>query len=774
MSFSTCIDAAQAAGKISKDVAERLKKADNPDVAIDNVLTALTRQKRETAIQAVRIAEGWERVQSHPRSLYDGLVSLLTKDQTGKAGYANVEYLAKTYEARFQSRFADALSVFRTRTFGLTQDTERLHKLIKAIYGEAVDDTEVTKFAKQWNELTEEIRTEFNAKGGSISKNEKWLMPQNHDFRALQKVGKEKWVEHIKPLLDRNQMLDDFGRPLDDDELQEALDYVFDTITTHGLNKTQDFSVPRLGRKLTRKGAERRFLYFKNADSWIEYNKEFGKGDIFTTLTDHVSVKSNDIAMMEVMGTSPDSTWKTLKSMVEKSQDLTQRQKVYSDAVWNVVSGKINGGELTSVADFFQATRNVLTASTLGSAFLSSISDVGMQVLTTRFNGVPAFRTLSRQMALLNPANEADRIFSVKMGLTAEGWLGRAQAANRYSDVFGTGPTTKVAEGVMRASLLQPWTDAGRKAFGMEFGAVLADNFPKKYGELDKKLVRAFKRYGIAEQDWDSFRKSKPLEHKGAKYADMTQKGGVKFHQMVMSETDFAVPTPDAKVRAITTGGIERGSATGQMIRSIMNLKSFPITIATTHFYRAAYQATMGEKLGYAAALFSSMTALGAIALQAKDLAAGREPRPTGLEDGDFELARNFLGAAMLQGGGAGIFGDFLFSDVNRFGGGPIETAFGPTGELASKTLKLTVGNVQEAIKGEETNILGESAQFLQRYTPDIWQTRLFTDAVFDQLTLMADPRAQKKFNRMMRSRQKEYSQGYWWRKGEILPEAIQ
>jgi hypothetical protein len=365
----------------------------------------------------------------------------------------------------------------------------------------------------------------------------------------------------------------------------------------------------------------------------------------------------------------------------------------------------------------------------------------------------------------MNPANEADRIFAVKIGLGAEAWLGRAMAANRYSDVYGTGMSTKIAEGVMRFSLLQPWTDAGQKAFTMEFSSLLAENFGKTLDELSEPLKKQFDAYGITKADWDQFRKSKPLNHKGAKFADMTQDGGVKFHQMIMSERDYAVPVPDSRVRAITTAGMGRGTVGGQIMRTIMNLKTFPITIVTTHLHRMAFQATTGQKIQYGGFMLASTTALGGVALMAKDFAAGREPR---------EVDEKFLAAAIAQGGGVGIFGDYVFSDVNRFGQGPVSSAFGPTGELAEKFISLTLGNAQEALKGEETNVLGEAVNFVERYTPDTWQTHLFKNAFFDQLELMADPEAQRRYNRMMRKRMREYNQDYWWKPGEPLPEALQ
>jgi hypothetical protein len=764
-SFDFCIDQALSQGKISKGIADRIKSSENPEIEINRIVGDITRQKRETAIQAVRLADAVSKMSGHSKGSYDGLMSLMTKDPTGKAGYANVEYRARFNQSKYHSRFADALSRFRTRSLGFSQDTEGLNKLVRAIYGEAVDDAEITKMAKGWRDLTEDIRKDFNRVGGSISKNEKWLMPQNHDMRAISKVGREKWKEFILPKLDRSQMLDDTGLPLNDKQLSESLDFVYDTITTGGMNKVKDFTVPRLGKKLSRRGSEKRFLFFKDADSWLEYQRDFGRGDIFTTLTDWIDSKASDIALMEVLGVNPESTFRALQGQIEKTGKLSDIQKAMSNAVFNVVSGRTSQGELTGVADFMQSTRNILTASTLGKAFLSAFSDIGFQALTSKYNNIPAFKVLSRQLSLMNPANEADRIAAVKMGLIAEAWLGRAHGSNRYADVYGTGITSKAAEGVMRASLLSPWTDAGRKAFGMEFASMLAGNFGKNIDELDGAIKRAFSTYGINGDDWNKFRKSKPLDHKGAKFADVTQEGGDKFSQMILTEMDFAVPTPDARVRAITTGGTGRATVSGQAWRSVMMLKSFPITIATSHFYRAAYQATTIEKIGYTAFLAATTTVLGGVALQAKDIAAGREPRP---------VDEKFFFASFQQGGGLGIFGDFLFSDVNRFGGGISQTLFGPTGELLDTTVKLTLGNVREAVSGEETNVLGESVQFLNRYTPDIWQTQLFSDAVFDQIQLLADPDADRRFNRIMRKREKEYDQGYWWRKGEILPEAMQ
>lgn len=762
-SYSQCVSKSLEDGTLRRELAEDLFAAENPDEAINDILANLSRTKREAALQAVRISEGYQKAISHPDGGYHGLLALMTKDKRQKAGYLNVESLAKFYDGQYQAELADMISRFRTKKLGFAQDQKGLQDFVRAIYGETVDDPDIVKFAKQFSEVNEKMRLKFNEYGGSISKNERYLLPQNHERRALMKVGKQTWKEKILPLLDVDQMLDDFGKPLSGAKLDEALDYVYDTITTGGINKAKDLTVTRLGTKLSRKGSERRFLYFKDAESWLSYQSEFGKGDILTILTDSLSGRANDIALMRVFGPNPENSFEAIRMTIEKNQKpFNQVQKSFSNSVFNVVSGKVNQGELITFADLMQTTRNLLTAANLGKAFLSAISDTTFQAITANYNGLPFWKIMKRQMALMNPANEADRIMAVRMGLTADAWITRAMAGNRYADITGTGFSTKIAEGVLRASLLTSWTDAGRKAFGMEFSGFLADNFSKPLSELDKALQDGFKRYGISEADWDKFRKQKPLKYKGATFADMTQDAGEKFHQMILSETDYAVPSPDASVKAITTGGYERASIAGQLLRSATNLKSFSITIATTHFYRGAMQATMGTKVSYYTTLLTTTAAMGGVALHMKDIAAGRDPRP---------MDKKFVGAAFAQGGGLGIFGDYLFSDVNRFGQKPFNTVLGPTGELGDRAFSLTLGNLHELIANEETHVAKEAIDFVERYTPSVWQIHMFKSSLFDQLQIMADPKAEKKFRRMMKKRETEYNQGYWWKPGEMLPE---
>jgi hypothetical protein len=275
-------------------------------------------------------------------------------------------------------------------------------------------------------------------------------------------------------------------------------------------------------------------------------------------------------------------------------------------------------------------------------------------------------------------------------------------------------------------------------------------------------------------------RSTKLLDHKGVKFfspedimkrTDLSEGQRItlatKYKEMVLTETDYAVPTPDARIRSIATGGgLKRGTVMGELSRTGMMFKSFPMTVIATHLYRGATQAGLDNKIKYLSYLAISTTVFGALAVQTKQIAQGKDPLDM--------TESKFWGKSFLQGGGAGIYGDFLGQDVNRFGGGFLQTMAGPMAQLALQDIpKLTLGNVQEAIQGKDTNISADMIQFLRRNTPggSLWYTRMiFERTMLDQLQKEADPKAHRKFRNQIRKKQKDYGQDFWWKPGSAAP----
>ena len=316
------------------------------------------------------------------------------------------------------------------------------------------------------------------------------------------------------------------------------------------------------------------------------------------------------------------------------------------------------------------------------------------------------------------------------------------------------------------------WSQGIKIAFSMEFNASLVDNFNKSFDELSSvggafnTLQDSLINAGITRQDWDAFRKTKPMLIKGHKFADLRQDPSNKFHRMILQEGEFATPTIDARVQSVTTAGTQRGTVVGQSVRAITQITSYPISVMMQHWVRGMSQGTLGGKVGYLGAFAAGSTVLGAAGLQLFELSKGRELR---------QIDGQFVEDAFIRGGSGALIADALLVDHSRYGGGgPISTFLSsPSIGLAEDVVDLTFGNVYEAYKGEETNVLGEGVKLIDRAAPGVWYTQLFMDSMFDQLRLAVDPNYQSTLNRMSRNRMREYNQEYWWAPGETPAEAL-
>jgi hypothetical protein len=231
---------------------------------------------------------------------------------------------------------------------------------------------------------------------------------------------------------------------------------------------------------------------------------------------------------------------------------------------------------------------------------------------------------------------------------------------------------------------------------------------------------------------------------------------------MLAEEADTGMLTPDVRTHAIINESTTPGTLWGEFARSMMLFKTFSIAMVTKALPRIFAEGAGHSRASVAAQWAIGMMVGGAISMQLKDFAKGRNPR---------DMADpGFWGAALLQSGGMGIFGDFLLQDANRFGGGLANTIAGPVAGFASDLQKLTVGNVQQAAEGTDTKFTAEAIQFAKNYAPlmNLWYTRLALDhLLFYHVQEAANPG----YLRRMRQRTaREQNQSFWWAPDDNLP----
>jgi hypothetical protein len=743
------------------------------------LLQAETYRRVEQDLRTYRNNQGEEDIAQAATNLIEGdVLSKTTSVETRKQAIRGLAL----------SKMNDVLATFRRNMLGSVRNKAKLRNVIREAFGEDTGDIHARELATSWSETAEYLRKRFNAAGGAISKMANWGFPQYHNMLAIRKAGYDQWRSEILPKLDLDNMIDETtGLPFNEQSIEIALNDVYQTLISNGANKLKPSGAPS-GKSLANQKRDHRFLKFKNADAWFEYQQKFGNENVFDTMITHIDTMSRDIAFMETLGPNPSATLQYVRGVLRKEAgmnpdkaDRINRKLALMETLYSAASDKMNVPVDGRIAQTFGGLRQVLVSAQLGAASLAAITDFNFVRIAKRMTGLPQTDTIRRYLNLISPLSAAEKgKIAVSQGLIATGWTSVAAAQMRFvGDISGPEITRRISDFVMRASLLSPHTQANQWAFGMSFTNYVSQNRSKPWAALPDDLKKTFENYGFNEDRWDIIRSTRPMEYEGETFltapdiesrTDIQQKLAfdlsTRYLEMINAETNFAVPTASLRGRVLLTGDSRPGTLGGELGRSFAMYKNFGVTLVNTHLARGMSQPGLAGKGRYMADLIITTTMMGALAMQLKEMAKGRDPRPMDSPE--------FWGAAFLQGGGLGIYGDFLFSDTSRYGSGLEATIAGPVVGLANDIKDLTVGNIQQAARGEDTKIASETISFAARYTPgsSIFYIRAALERlVVDRLDMLANPNSIKDMQQLERKYMREYGQQYWWRPGQMTPD---
>lgn len=725
----------------------------------------------------------------------------------------------------FQAMMADLAETFDSNTGLPYKGRALLDNLVREAFGEETGDGAAKALSKAWGDTAEHARRLFNAAGGDIGKLERWGLPQTHDPLALKAAGKEAWVEAILPRLDAGRMIDTAtDLPFGPKRLRAVLGEVYQSIVTLGaVDRGMGES---LGQgKLANQRAESRFLIFKDAENWMAYQREFGRADPYAAMMHHLDGMARDIARMQVLGPNPDHQFQWLARAAQRMADIEKgagrSQNGLKNAkgdiesaqtMYRLFTGELGGpyGPDSHIARVGQMTRSMLAGVQLGSAVINDlVSNPVVAAQTKAFAGLsalPDFRAYFAQVA----SPEA-RAAARRTGFIADNARARyGDGVQRFLRAQTVGG--KVYEGANAfARLLPKWVNtaalldgnmaAARRAFQDEFMGHVLDRRGVTIAQMagsadseDRAFAALLQARGFSEADWKVIGQVEPERHgRGIAFVSpqaLAKAGheelGWRLAEMIERETRSVVPEPSLWAQAQLLGESRPGTILGELRRSAMSYRSFTVTQTynwSREFILRAAQAGQDPRIPWvtraaimAAPLVLGASISGALGVWLKDIIKGNDPRPAWSDDPEDQgkTAYRFWAAAAAQGGGQGILGDFLFSVQSRAGKSSAMTAFGPAAGFVSDTFDLTWGNVDQAIKGEETHAGRDLARYAGRYNPltSLWWSRTIMDrAVIDQIQRLIDPEADAAFRRQARRMEKEYGQTQWWPEGEALPE---
>jgi len=667
--------------------------------------------------------------------------------------------------------------------------------------------------AKALSDSFEKSRIMLAKNGVAIAKDPNWKFPQVHDTTKIKKskITDEGWVNYIKPLLDRSKMIDDktgltFDK-LPDQEYNKALMASFNNIITDGLG---------VGKKTgLKKFQESRFLIFKDANSFYEYNLRFGGDNPIQMTYQHLDTVSRAIAETELFGPKPTTVRNSLKKYVldesrkvrlkprkrlgglGKGKFLGRREELdranefikKADAEYDLFVGK---GYLTDnklFAKIGSGFRNYTTGTLLsGSGPVVLVGD-----LATTFNNA-ALRGWSPWMAVLKSLREQ---FKGKQGrqdaayleIILDDMIQNNMAMSRFMEDADSGGFSKAySTALLRAGGVSRFTQQGRNAGGK---FILSDSGLGQYtkysydqlikeakGTFNKfgKTIKLLEQYGITKQEWDLIRTTKKWNPRGnlkfidpgaiASRTDVDEKfareAAFKLKDLVQTEQDHMVVVNSLRQQA-RSAQLRRGTFAGEFGLSAFMFKSFPINIII-HNIQRAFTAPPGllNKAKYTAVLTGGMTLSGATILLLNDIVNGKDPRDVN--------TGTFWTQAILKGGALGPFGDTLVGDPDARELGFLLS--GPIVGLFGDLLGITGGALYQAVAGEEeVNYGGRVSRFIRSWFPKPFYLKLLLQRyLFDQIDYQINNNHYK--NRRRRERLLyEKGSDYWWKPTELLPE---
>lgn len=727
------------------------------------------------------------------------------------SGYTgeSVRGVTEAYIGQINATIEAVLKKHGLNIVGNVRNRAGFENLIRELHGEASGDAIAAGLADAIRTAQDRLRRAANGFGADIGKLADYGLSHAHDVFQIRQAGFARWASDIEIRLNWSR-IDDVttGKPfaanageVPDRAISDRfLRDVYDSITSRGWDDREP-SLSGGGRALYNRRGDHRVLHFLSGTDWMAYNKAYGTADPFSALVNGLHGLARDVALMRVLGPNPRQGLSYARQVAKKQAELldakyplpegktradrVDRQGNLAASMLSIQNGDANVPGNLAWARFFSGTRAYLTAAQLGSATLSSFSDLATMSVAAKVMGMHPSNVIARSVQLT--ASAATRDSAARMGFVAETLADAGSGSARYfGRMFGTGIADRLASFTMRASMLSFLTDMRRVALQMEWAGDLADQADRTFADLNPLTRNIFEQRGITAADWDLLRDPahRFTAPNGSDFITghfflQTQKAlpraeaeglAIRLDMALREQLELAVPTASLEGRARMGAALQKGTIPGEMINSFGMYKSFSVSLMLGQMRRFSSLpngAIAGGKWGYAVQMSAGLLAMGALAIQLKELAKGNDPRPM--------TEKKFWGAALLQGGGLGIFGDFFAASESRVGGGIAETVAGPVVGLGGDLATAFSSNVSRAGSGEDLLIGRDAAKLVGRYTPvasSLFYARAGYDRlVSEQLQRWWDPEAERIWRQQERRRLKDYGAGSWWSRGQTLPD---
>jgi len=661
-------------------------------------------------------------------------------------------------------------------------------------------NAEAAQIAKVLKNIQSDLRGQLNDLGANIGLIDDWITRMSHNTEKMARaangskiIGDHRiaWREYIKPRLDLKRS---FVNVNDPKEIDEILDSIFDSFMSGDHTKHDGAGSVFGTRNVTNRLNASRVLHFKNSKSRQEYSVKFGEPSLKENVLGVITTSTRNIALMQTLGTNPKDTLEKVLALLRKKYKNIDPKEVNKLTFKNFenefkeIDGSINGISNDLLAKVGMVVRSTGAMARLGMTPITSFGDIPQYMGTSNFQGRGLLSGLFEALTGLFNANDKaamEVLQVVSNSYSATAYRGNVYAAGNDS----WGKMGELQNTFFKWNSLNGWVSRLKSSMILGLSRHYGMLTQTKLKDLDIRERNFLNLYGIDEGKWDMLRSIKTLAVDDKRYLTaesvndlsddvITSYVGRKLSQreirnfkkdleltwrnVLVDQGMHGSPEPDAATRAIMNQGLEKGTPMGETIRFIMQFKGFPISMWKKIIGRELYSYGADEgslpMLKGLSSLLIMGTIFGYIAMSTKDMIRGRTPRDP--------KKKGTILQAFAQGGGGGIYGDFLISEIqNEYGNGIFETALGPTAGDIKKFFDMAQSMNDPKKAGKKFYELAEGhTPFLNLY---------YTKAAYDyligyQIKEFLDPGY---WERMKSNHSEKRGQTYFMKPGSIVPE---
>lgn len=795
MSWRDCIQTAIETGRISS------KKGGEAFAAYDEAFERATAEGAPEGEAAMRAADEavkeittlkavkrWQRVNEMQRAheIFDRIMSAkdprraleelineadLSYDSIRGMTMANLDRLMKKYKPSYG---------------GLHIPTAGLDDIVRASYGD-VRSTEAKQFADAVAEAIETLRLWANRYGANIPDNPNRVLFQTHDQAKVSAVTEDMWVnEHLQEGVLDWEIMRFAGKEIPEDQREEILRRTYRGIVNDGMDRENlaQGNAPGLATRLNRD----RFLYYADAEAYLTMQEKYGSGNFYEQLIGMIDAMSKDISILRHFGPSADANREFAKRVAGKrasdlnnarpagKKDVVKKTEAFFevfDDMYRIHARHVPALDGNWPMQTWSTIRTLAVSAKLGGVFIPSLyGDLANARVARRMFNLPevsVFRAYFREFT----ARPEKRMEAIRSGVIFENGISLAFNRQRYfAGLDGPHFARRISDMTYRMGLAAHHTQVARNAAGKQIMGVFADYAGKGFDDLP--FAPLLTELGVTPKDWDRFRTIAPYTRDGATFLrplDLARTGddadaeiARKFSNVMQLYVRTAVPDTTLRSRRAMGEAVDPNSIVGQGIRTLGSLLSFPVTLWLNQLRRIVEAPGIRNKLTLSARYFMWMTVGGMFITQAKALVNGQQLYNMDPFDEDQPLGFNwdFYMRSLINGGSLGIFGDFIFNNINVSNSS--YKPGNPTEEYLRKLHKLTIDNLIDYARGEEIELGKDVLGFVDANVPDLWWMKLaWQRGVSDEIFKETDPAGWARYERYLR----EHEEGMWWEPGD-------